>query len=117
MREVSRLVILDWLLSGTGERCKANAKHQPEVDRAQAKGILEGHREALRESLRRTVQQAYGAARGTPGTLAEDAAHDRTLVSLDPSLPSQPGPRRPRRGVRQPHRPGVHGHPPGAPEV
>jgi hypothetical protein len=91
MREVSRLVILDWLLSGTGERWNANANHLSEVDRAQAKGILEGQRESLRESLRRAVQQAYGAARETTGTLAEDAAHDRTLVSLDPSFaPASP---------------------------
>jgi hypothetical protein len=91
MREVSRLVILDWLLSGTGERWNAHANHLSEVDRVQAKGILEGQRDALRESLRRAVQQAYGAARETPGTLAEDAAHDRVLVSLDPSFaPASP---------------------------
>ena len=86
MREVSRLVILDWLLTGTGERWNAHADHLSEVDRAQAKGILEGQRDALRQSLREAVQQAYGAAREKPGTLAEDAAHDRVLVSLDPSF-------------------------------
>jgi hypothetical protein len=91
MREVSRLVILDWLLSGTGERWSGYANHLSEVDRAQARGILEGQREALRDSLRRAVQQAYGAARETPGTLAEDAAHDQVLHSLDPSFaPANP---------------------------
>lgn len=91
MREVSRLVILDWLLTGTGERWNAHANHLSEVDRVQAKGILDGQREALRQSLGEAVQQAYGAAREKPGTLAEDAAHDRTLVSLDPSFaPASP---------------------------
>ena len=91
MREVSRLVILDWLLTGTGERWNAHANHLSEVDRAQAKGILEGQRDALRQSLREAVQQAYGAAREKPGTLAEDSAHDRVLVSLDPSFaPASP---------------------------
>ena len=91
MRDVRRLVILDWLLTGTGERWNANANHLSEVGRAQARGILEGQRDALRESLRHAVQQAYGAARETPGTLAEDAAHDRVLISLDPSFnPASP---------------------------
>ena len=83
MRDVRRLVILDWLLSGTGERWKTHADHLSEVDRAQAKAILESQRTQLREGLRRAIQEAYGAARATPGTLAEDAAHDRFLVSMD----------------------------------
>ena len=32
------------------------------------------------------MQESYGAAAPTPGTLAEDAAHDRVLVSLDPGF-------------------------------
>ena len=83
MREVRRLVILDWLLSGTGERWARHADHLSEVDRAQARAILESQRTGLREALRRAVQECYGAAAPSPGTLAEDAAHDRVLVSLD----------------------------------
>ena len=91
MRDVRRLVILDWLLTGTGERWKTHADHLSEVDRAQARAILETQRTALREGLRRAVQECYGAAAPTPGTLAEDAAHDRVLVSLDPgSRPAAP---------------------------
>ena len=91
MRDVRRLVILDWLLSGTGERWKTHADHLSEVDRAQAKAILETQRTALREGLRRAVQECYGAAAPTPGTLADDAAHDRVLVSLDPGFsPAKP---------------------------
>jgi hypothetical protein len=86
MRDVSHLVILDWLLTGTGERWKTHADHLSEVDRAQARAILESQRTALREGLRRAVQESYGAAAPTPGTLAEDAAHDRVLVSLDPGF-------------------------------
>jgi uncharacterized protein DUF6079 len=83
MRDVRRLVILDWLLSGTGEHWIANADHLSEVDRAQARAILESQRTGLREALRRAVQECYGAAAPSPGTLAEDSAHDRVLVSLD----------------------------------
>jgi hypothetical protein len=53
------------------------------VDRAQARAILESQRTALREGLRRAIQEAYGAARATPGTLSEDTSQDRVLVSLD----------------------------------
>ena len=91
MRDVRRLVILEWLLSGTGERWKAHADHLSEVDRAQARAILESQRTGLREALRRAVQECYGAAAPSPGTLAEDAAHDRVLVSLDPAFsPARP---------------------------
>ena len=86
MREVRRLVILDWLLSGTGERWTRHADHLSEVDRAQARAILESQRTGLREAMRRAVQECYGAAAPSPGTLAEDAAHDRVLVSLDSSF-------------------------------
>jgi len=91
MRDVRRLVILEWLLSGTGERWKTHADHLSEVDRAQARAILESQRTGLREALRRAVQECYGAAAPSPGTLAEDAAHDRVLVSLDPAFsPARP---------------------------
>ena len=86
MGDVRRLVILDWLLSGTGERWTANADHLSEVDRAQARAILESQRTGLREGLRRAVQECYGAAAPTPGTLAQDTAHDRVLISLDSSF-------------------------------
>ena len=91
MRDVRRLVILDWLLGGSGERWTTNADHLSEVDRAQARAILESQRTGLREALRRAVQECYGAAAPSPGTLAEDAAQDRVLVSLDPSFsPARP---------------------------
>jgi hypothetical protein len=83
MGEVRRLVILEWLLSGTGERWTRHADHLSEVDRAQARAILESQRTGLREALRRAMQECYGAAVPSPGTLAEDAGHDRVLVSLD----------------------------------
>ncbi|MCZ2839923.1 hypothetical protein [Modestobacter sp. VKM Ac-2985] len=86
IRDVRRLVVLDWLLTGAGERWTSHADHLSEVDRVQAKAILESQRTALRESLRRAIQEAYGAAAPSSGTLLEDAAHDRVLVSLDRGL-------------------------------
>ncbi|HET8642722.1 MAG TPA: hypothetical protein VFM37_12335, partial [Pseudonocardiaceae bacterium] len=86
MTDVRRLVVLDWLLGGSGERWTSHADHLSETDRVQARAILETQRSALREGLRRAVQQCYGAAARSPGTLAPDAAHDRILVSLYPGF-------------------------------
>src|SRR5712691_11471660 len=83
MVDVRRLVVLDWLLGGAVDRWTGYADHLSEVDRVQARAILESQRTALREGLRRAIQECYGAAAPSPGTLAEDAAHDRVLVSLD----------------------------------
>lgn len=91
MRDVRRLVVLDWLLGGAGERWTSHADHLSEVDRVQARAILETQRSALREGLRRAVQEAYGAAAPSVGTIIDDPAHDRVLVSLDPGFtPANP---------------------------
>lgn len=89
MRDVSRLVILDWLLGGTGERWASNADHLSEVDRERARGILSSQREALREGLRRAVQVCYGAASSQADIVVDDPAHERTLISLTRSFDPQ----------------------------
>ena len=86
MTDVRRLVILDWLLGGAGERWTRYADHLSEVDRVQARAILESQRTALREGLLRAIQECYGAAAPSPGTLAPGAPDERILVSLDPSF-------------------------------
>ncbi|QDG64425.1 DUF6079 family protein [Pseudarthrobacter sp. NIBRBAC000502771] len=90
MRDLRRLVVLDWLLEGTGDRWNSHANHLSEVDRNQARGILESQQAALREGLLRIIQQAYGAATPAPGTLLEDPAHVEVLYSLDPEYVPQP---------------------------
>ncbi|MGH3304058.1 MAG: hypothetical protein ACRDOK_20750, partial [Streptosporangiaceae bacterium] len=60
MTDVRRLVILDWLLSGTGDRWTSHADHLSEVDRVQARAILESQQRALRDGLRRVIQECYG---------------------------------------------------------
>ncbi|HET9899356.1 MAG TPA: hypothetical protein VFQ44_30895 [Streptosporangiaceae bacterium] len=94
MAELRRLVILDWLLGGTGERWTSNSDHLSDVDRVQAKAVLESQRTALREGLRRALQYSYGAAAasggysGAPGAPGAHAARSggsegRILVSLN----------------------------------
>lgn len=83
LRELRRLVILNWLLDGSAERWQGHADHLNETDRALARSILESQRNTLRRSLEDAVQQAYGAASPRPGVLVEGDAHEWTLKSLD----------------------------------
>lgn len=89
-KDLGRLAILDWLLSGTGDRWTSNSNHLSPTDRVQARSILENQRDSLRENLRRAIQEAYGAAKPTPGVLEIDEGHDRVLRSLNAELSVQP---------------------------
>jgi hypothetical protein len=82
IRELRRLVVLDWLL-GSDERWRRNADHLSVPDAAAARSILEAQAAALREKLRMAIQESYGAAAPTSGTVVEDPSHDRVLISLD----------------------------------
>ncbi len=91
MRDLRRLVILDWLLEGTGERWTSHADHLSEVDRGTAKHILQAQHSSLRESLTRALEQAYGVLPSSGGVLAEEGGHERVLTSLDRSFdPGEP---------------------------
>lgn len=84
MRDVHRLVILNWLLEGSGERWTSHSDHLSEVDRTQARAILESQRTTIRHSLERAIQVAYDAAAPTSaGDVIQDAAHERVLTSVD----------------------------------
>lgn len=91
LRDLRRLVILSWLLEGSGDRWQSHADHLNEADRALAKSILESQRSSLQHTLTTAIQQAYGAAAPAPGNLLDDGAHDRVLVSLDRAFsPARP---------------------------
>ena len=84
MREVRRLVILDWLLSGTGRAL--DQARRPPVRGGPGAGPGDPGEPADRRCGRRCAARCRSATappRRRPGTLAEDAAHDRVLVSLD----------------------------------
>ena len=102
MRDVRRLVILNWLLDGTGDRWTSHADHLSETDRVQARAILESQRTTLRHAVERAIQVAYDAAAPTGGAdVQDDAAHERVLTSLDRRLrPAAAGRRHPRRRLR-----------------
>jgi hypothetical protein len=86
LEDVGRLVILEHLLGGTGERFDANADHLSVTDRTQARAILENLRVSTRERLRGVISQAYGAAAPQPGDVDLTSGHEQVLWSLDPSF-------------------------------
>lgn len=90
MRDLSRLVVLDWLLTGTGDRWEQHANHLREQDRVLARNILEGQRNTLERTIVDTIQQAYGAATRGRANLVEDAGHDKELFSLSRIFTPQP---------------------------
>jgi hypothetical protein len=83
-KELGLLVKLDHLL--TGARFESYASRLSAVERAQARGILESQRSALRQKLRAYLEAAYGLG-GDKSAL--DATHalepDEQIVSLHSS--------------------------------
>ncbi|WP_322753649.1 DUF6079 family protein [Frankia sp. Cas3] len=92
MRNLRRLVVLEWLFTGPGDRWTSHCDHLSEADRMEARAILASQRTALRSQIQAALQQAYGAASPVPGVLVDDLAHDRVLDSFDPRLggPAEP---------------------------
>lgn len=92
LHDLGRLVILDYLLTGHGDRWTNHANHLSEADQSQARVILESQRNALRDGIRSAMLQAYGAATVEPGTLA-DTDTDEVLLSLSrqhqPAVPGE----------------------------
>lgn len=84
LQELGRLVQIDYLL-GSPERWTANANALAEADRVEARVLIGGLRTSLQEKLNRAIQEAYGAATPTPGTLEPDDQHD-VLHSLHPAF-------------------------------
>ncbi len=69
MRELSRLVMLDWLLTGPGERWTSHADHLPEVDRVAGAGDPGITAATLREQLAASCRRATARPGRCPGTL------------------------------------------------
>lgn len=90
-KDLGTLVILDYLLTGHGDRWRNYSDHLSEADRTQAKVILQGQYETLRAGIFAAVLQAYGAATPQPGILTEGSS-DQVLWSLDQGYqPRTPG--------------------------
>ncbi len=90
LKDVSRLVVLNYLLEGAGERYAAYADHLSETGRVQAKAILSAQREALLHGLTRALQVAYDVESPQRGddVVADD--HPDVLMALTPSFTPRP---------------------------
>ena len=114
MRDVRRLVILDWLLTGTGERWKTHADHLSEVDRAQAQGDpgITAHRPARGPAPRGAGK--LRCRRADPGHPRRGRRPRPGTGEPRPRFqPGRPGRCGSGRRLRQPGRPGVQRHLPG----
>lgn len=80
--QLQKLVVLDWLLTGHGDRWRQYSDHLSEADRTQAKVILEGQYATLRQELSTAVTQAYGAIPASNSLVQTDGT-DTVLWSLD----------------------------------
>ncbi|MCW3158006.1 DUF6079 family protein [Micropruina sonneratiae] len=91
LRDVSRLVILNYLFDGTGERYANYADHLSETGRVQARAILQSQRDALLHTVQRAIQVAYDVESPTGGDdVVMDAAHPEVYSSLTPSFTPRP---------------------------
>ncbi|MGC5626969.1 hypothetical protein ACPYO6_01805 [Georgenia sp. Z1344] len=87
MRDLRRLVVLDWLLGGTtSERWDSHSNHLSETERATSKAILQGQHSSLRASVSQALQVAYGIGAPSASLVIDDDAHQRLLTSLDRSF-------------------------------
>ncbi|SFV21876.1 DUF6079 family protein [Micrococcus terreus] len=80
--QLQKLVVLDWLLTGHGDRWRQYSDHLSDADRTQAKVILEGQHATLRKELSTAITQAYGALPASSSLVQTDGT-DTVLWSLD----------------------------------
>lgn len=85
MKDLRRLVVLDWLLTGSEDRWNQYSRHLSETDRNVAKEILQGQRRSLHDQLLKAIAQAYGVAEPQTGVLQEGASA-QIVWSLDRSF-------------------------------
>lgn len=90
MRDVSRLVILNFLLEGSGDRYDTYADHLSEPQRQLAKALLLAQRDALLHQLRQAVQVAYDVESSSGGEHVVPDSHPDVLSSLTPSFTPRP---------------------------
>ncbi len=86
--ELGRLVLLDHVLSGS--RLDEYGGHLSQVDRGQARVVLDNQRNQVRNRVKNALLAAYGVS--TLGRDAVDATHDleTNVYALDPGLQPQP---------------------------
>lgn len=91
IEELAKLVKLDWLFTGGGDRWRDNSNHLSATDQAQARGILENMYRGTMTSFQNLLKQAYGIEPADPKHIITDSAQFDVLTSLsrdfEPAMP------------------------------
>lgn len=91
INKVGRLVILEYLLGGNGDRWRAHSDHLPEGQRKVAQVTLDAQRQTLRSTLTDAIAQAYGVA-SPHGDVLAPGPSSLVLWSLETAhKPQTPG--------------------------
>lgn len=88
--DLGTLVLLDYLLAGSGDNFDRHATHLPTEHRQLAKTALVNRRNSLRDSLNGVIKQAYGVARAEARDLDTSYGSVTPFATLDPGLVVQP---------------------------
>jgi hypothetical protein len=88
MEDLGRLVVLDHVLSGNN--LNQYGGHLSQMEREQARALLQNQRDQMRQRIRNTLLAAYGIS--SMPTDAIDTSHDldQHFISLNPALTLQP---------------------------
>ncbi len=88
--DLGTLVLLEYLLAGTGDAFVRHAAHLPSEQRQLAKTALSNRRNSLRSALNEVIKQAYGAATREPRDIDTSYGAISPFATLDPGLSLQP---------------------------
>jgi hypothetical protein len=88
LRDLGRLVVLDYLL--TGERFNEYAGHLSLVDRGPARALAKNQRDQLQSRLRQCLEVAYGIATEPRDAITNRLNPEDQFRSLDPTLQPRP---------------------------
>ncbi len=88
MRDLSRLVIIEHVL--TGERFNGYAAFLSPQDRSTARTLLENQRSSLRERVKQHIEAAYGIRGSQSKSIDNSHELTDTFRSLYPGLDLQP---------------------------
>jgi hypothetical protein len=88
LRELGRLVILDFILTGE-QRFSEYAGHLSLTDRAQARALATNQRDQLRARIQQYLEAAYGVSDEPREGYQPSIERAEQLVSLDPTFTAQ----------------------------
>lgn len=88
LRELGRLVVLDYILQG--DRFANYAAHLSLVDRVQAQALAKNQRDQLLQKLRQNLEVAYGISTEPRSAIMTALAAEDQFRSLDPTLSPRP---------------------------